>query len=472
MGFTQGLSGLNAASRNLTTIGNNIANSQTVGYKSGRTEFADMFAGSVGLGVKVADISRNFTGGSLQSTGRDLDLAINGEGFFRLSQGNQVVYSRNGQFHRTKEGYIANAQGAMLTGYNVQNFNSATSSPTIAASGNPEAIQLPTLGLNARATNEAMLTADLDAGADIPINATFDPADSDSFNWSSPFTIYDSLGNAHNLNLYFGKTATNNWEVHGRMMLGDAAQWSNTMSGTGTYPGTIAANLTNGGFAMNGEHTETVAGGTYKVNITGATFVAGAWTGGTVTYTQTLGSPIALAFDTSGNLDTVNGANGSLVNMAFNAQNGSNPITFSFDFDGTTQTAQKFRASGVLQDGYGSGDLVDIAIQDSGMVRGIYSNGETINLAQLSMARFASNQGLQPVGDNAWVETGASGQAVLGLASQGQFGTLRGGTLEGSNVDLSKQLVKMIIAQRTYQANAQTIKTQSQVMQTAVNMAR
>lgn len=402
MGFTQGLSGLNAASRNLTTIGNNIANSQTVGYKSGRTEFADMFAGAIGLGVNVADISRTFTGGPLTSTGRDLDLAINGEGFFRLSQGNQVVYSRNGQFHRTKEGNIANAQGALLTGYNVQYFNDPTQSATVNASGNPTEIELPTAGLNARATTEATLLADLNADADAVTVTPFDPTDSDTYNWSSPLAVYDSLGSAHSVNLYFSKTAANTWEVN--------AQSASASVGTFTLNFTSDGNLPTG------------------------------YTPATITVPTTNGS--------------------------------TNPISFTLDLEGTTQTAQKFRASSILQDGYASGDLVDIAIQDSGMVRGIYSNGETVNLAQLAMARFASNQGLQPVGDNAWVETGASGQAVLGLAGQGQFGTLRGGALEGSNVELSKQLVKMIIAQRTYQANAQTIKTQSQVMQTAVNMAR
>lgn len=594
MGFTQGLSGLNAASRDLTTIGNNIANSQTVGYKVGRTEFADMFAGSVGLGVKVSDISRNFSGGPLNSTGRDLDLALNGEGFFRLTQGDQVVYSRNGQFHRTKEGYIANAQGALLTGYNVQGFNSGN--PYVSASGNPGTIQLPTTGLNAVATTDASLVADLNAGADMPKNATFDPADSDSFNWSTPYTVYDSLGNSHNVNLYFAKSGTNTWNVYGRMALGSAATWSGTVNGSGTYPGGFdpvnfpgqlngshsvsvgssdyvvnvsgatrgpgtwntgnvtytmptawstsvgggglpdGTDLSTSASDPNGTHTFTVdgvsftatvagatgstgswsggtisyapttawpaafsGGGTYPpgfdpessptnpngsytfdlggytfdATVAGATGTAGTWSGGEIAYSQKLSSPISLAFDNSGNLQTVGGGTNSVAEgLTFNAHNGSNPITFDLNFGGSTQTAQEFRASGVLQNGHAAGDLVDIAITKDGTVRGAYSNGETVGLAQLTLARFASTYGLQATGDNAYIETGASGQALLGSAGSGQYGNVLDGTLEGSNVDMAQQLVDMIVAQRTYQANAKTITTQSQLMQTAIQMAR
>src|SRR5699024_10012082 len=116
MAFSQGISGLNAAAASLDTIGNNIANSRTVGYKSGRTEFADLFAGAQsGLGVQTSAITRSFTAGPLENTNRPLDIAISGDGFFRLTDGSQTLYSRNGQFHQTKDGFIANAQGARLT---------------------------------------------------------------------------------------------------------------------------------------------------------------------------------------------------------------------------------------------------------------------------------------------------------------------------------------------------------------------
>lgn len=406
MGFTQGLSGLNAAARNLTTIGNNIANSQTVGYKSGRTEFADMYAGSIGLGVKVSDVSRNFTGGAINTTGRDLDLAINGEGFFRLSQGEKAVYSRNGQFHRTKEGYIANAQGALLTGYNVSGFNSG--SPTINTNGTPGIIKLPTVGMNAHATTNMDMVLDLDSTTSV-VGIPATPADwANDAQWTSNFNVYDSLGNPHNVLLQFVRTS----------MAPTGSQWRVRAVAT---PGTITT------------------GGQFDLN-----------------------------FDTNGNLTTAM----PIAGMVLGTANGSDDITFDLNLSGSTQTNQDFRASGLLQDGYTSGDLVDIAIEGNGVVSGVYSNGQTVDLAQFKLARFASLQGLEPLGDNAWSETGASGQAVLGIAGTGQFGTLRGGALEKSNVDLSKQLVKMIIAQRTYQANAKTITTQSQIMQTAVNLAR
>lgn len=418
MGFTQGISGLNAAASDLAAIGNNIANSKTVGYKAGRVEFADIFSGAQGLGVQVADISRDFTGGSLNRTGRDLDLAIDGEGFFRLAEAGQVMYSRNGQFHKTKDGFIANAQGAQLTGYNVSNFNSTTAEPIIATSGTPQAIHIPTAGLNAKATTEASMVADLDAGAAIITPAVpFDPNDSDNYNWTAMTTVFDSLGNAHNVSLHFTKTAVNTWEVRAHTIRDDGSSW---------YLASDSATP----------------------------------------------APTTLSFDSSGNLTGVNTAGNFNAAYALTTLNGSNPINFTFNFRGATQTAQDFRASNPLQNGYTSGDLVDISIQGNGMIRGTYTNGQSINLAQVALASFASNQGLQPVGDNAWVETAASGQPVVGVAGSGQFGELLGSTLEGANVDLSEQLVQMIIAQRTYQANAQTIKTQSQILQTAVNLAR
>ena len=168
MSFTQGVSGLNAANSSLDTIGNNIANSQTIGFKSGRSEFADIYAGAkTGLGAQVSGVTQNFTGGALNNTGRALDVAIDGGGFFRLTDGAQTLYSRNGQFQQTKEGYIANAQGARLTGYNVTNFNNPSAEPTVAAGGNPVPLQIPTERMNAKATPQASLETALDAGAEI-----------------------------------------------------------------------------------------------------------------------------------------------------------------------------------------------------------------------------------------------------------------------------------------------------------------
>ncbi len=412
MGYTQGVSGLQAASSNLDTIGNNIANSQTTGFKSGRTEFADLYASAkTGLGVQVAGIDQNFNSGSLDNTGRHLDVAIDGGGFFRLVDSNQIVYSRDGAFQQTKDGHIANAEGALLTGYNVSNFNNPNAAAAVAASGDPVPIQFPPQGLNARATTQASLAAALDSGAKTKNADNFDSSNSDTYNWSTPSTVYDSQGNAYSMNLYFIKKDDNSWQVEGRVPL------------------------------RNGD---------------------------TEKLTQT-----ELKFNANGNLESVNGdTSATSTNYSFDPGNGTkNPLSFTFDFAGSSQDAQNFSAGSPRQDGYAPGALTGISMEKNGMVRGSYANGQSVNLAQVALASFANEQGLDPVSDNAWVETAASGQPALGIAGTGQLGNLLGGALEKSNVDLSQELVNMIVAQRAYQANAQTIKTQNQVLQTAVNLA-
>ncbi|KEZ78032.1 flagellar hook-basal body complex protein [Salinisphaera hydrothermalis] len=481
MGFTQGVSGLQAASADLNNIGNNIANSQTTGYKSSSTQFADIYAGArTGLGVAVAGTAQDFSAGSLNTTDRNLDVAIDGGGFFRLAHNGTTEYSRDGQFQQTKDGNLANSSGALLTGYNVSNFNNPNASASVNAGGTPQVIQLPSQGLNARATTQASLAAALDAGSSIKSGASFNANDANTYDWSTPNTVYDSLGNAHSVNMYFTKTGSNQWQVNGQMPLGSEA---NLATSVGQTP-------PNGGFAMNLSSFTNAAGntpsqdgnGTYQFNgytakVTGATGSAGSYSGGTVTYTQSLPAT-QLSFDPSGNLASATPVSGtkpgslgnSQVAYALDPQNGSSPIDFNFDFAGSTQTAQSFSAGNPSQDGYASGALTGITIQNNGMVTGSYDNGQSVNLAQIALAGFRNENGLQPVSGNAWTETADSGQPSLGTAGTGQFGDLRGGTLEASNVDLSKQLVDMIVSQRNYQANAQTIKAQSQILQTAVQL--
>ena len=470
MSFSQGVSGLNAANSSLSSIGNNIANSQTVGFKSGRSEFADIYAGAkTGLGAQVTGVTQNFAGGALNNTGRNLDVAIDGGGFFRLTDGAQTLYSRNGEFQQTKDGNIANAQGALLTGYNVTNFNNPAAEPTVAAGGNPVPLVIPTERMNAKATTQASLETALDAGAEIKTGA-FNADDADSYNWSTPNTVFDSLGNAHSVNLYFTKTAANSWSVNGEMALGEESNLPRTVDADATYNGFDPVAGGNGRYEFSdGDHN-------YTAYVSGASANPdGSFSGGQIRYVQQLPAS-TLSFNANGNLTEAGQQNkpdtlgASTVAYSLNAQNGSAPINFSFDFAGSSQTAQEFSASTPQQNGYVSGDLTAINIGKDGMIRGSYSNGQAINVGQIALASFRNEQGLSPVGGNAWVETAESGQPGLGVAGTGQFGSLLGSTLEGSNVDLSQQLVEMIIAQRNYQANAQTIKTQDQVLQTAVNL--
>ena len=415
MGFAQGVSGLNASASNLDVIGNNIANSGTIGFKSGTAQFSDVYAGSrVGLGTQVAGVSQNFTSGAVQTSSRALDVAItNGDGFFRLaSPGGEVAYSRNGQFNMDKNGFIVNSAGLQLTGYPVGANGSV-------AGGSPAPLQLPTTAMAPNSTQNIAAQFNLDSRSVAP-TAAFDASDSTTYNYANAVTVFDSLGNSHELSTFFSKTASNTWAV---------------------YATADGKPLATGG-AM-------------------ATAVAPA--------TPTAGKLGTLAFDTNGNLSAPVPSTITLAGLDF--ANGSGPMGFAVDVTGTTQFGNVNDVKKLTQDGYTSGALTSFAINQDGTVTGKYSNEQAKALGQIVLSSFVNPNGLQPKGDNVWAETSASGQPLTGKPGAGtKLGALTSGALEASNVDLTSELVNLIIAQRTYQANAQTVKTQDQVMQTLVNM--
>ncbi len=371
MAFSQAVSGLNAAATNLDVIGNNIANSATYGFKSGTASFADMFAGSkVGLGVKVAGITQDFTDGTTTNTGRGLDVAISQSGFFRLVDSN----------------------------------GSATGTPpTIQQGANPTAISIPNTLMAAKTTDTAAMQINLNSTDAAPTLA-FDPTNADSYNKKGSVTVFDSQGNSHDMNVYFVKSGTSNtWNVY--------TQDSSVANSAATLSTTL-------GFSNTGALT---SGGT--ASVTTATIP------------------------------------------------GATPATFSLSFLNSMQ--QNTGANNIVatsQNGYKPGDLVSYQINDDGTVVGNYSNEQTQLLGQIVLANFANNEGLASEGDNVWTATQSSGVALLGTAGTGNFGTLTNGALEASNTDLSKELVNMIVAQRNYQSNAQTIKTQDQILNTLVNL--
>lgn len=382
MGFSQALSGLNSAASNLDVVSNNIANSQTVGFKAAKTQFADVYASAkIGLGVSVSGVVQNFGSGNLDTTGRGLDLAISGEGFFKFEQAGQVIYSRNGQLTLTPDGYLENAQGGRLM-------------------GEQQALLIPSGQMAAKATDEVRSVFNLKSSSDVITATPFDPADPDTFNNSTTATVYDSQGNAHQMVVYFIKTANNAWTAQA------------TVDGN---PAGGSRNLT---FDANGVLT------------------AGA-TGAPFTYTPT---------------------------------NGAAPLSLSLNLTGTTQSGNDFEQTALTQNGYAAGSLVGITIDKNGNVVGGYSNEQTQTLGTLSIVTFRTPEGLQPVGDNGWVETAASGQPLSGVAGVGRFGSVFAGVLESSNVDLTRELVNLIIAQRNYQANAQSVKAQSDALEQAVNL--
>lgn len=427
MAFSQAVSGLNAAATNLDVIGNNIANSATYGFKSGAASFADMFAGSkVGLGVKVAGITQDFTDGTTTNTGRGLDVAISQNGFFRLVDSNgSVFYSRNGQFKLDENRNLVNMQGMQLTGY-----PATGTPPTIQQGANPAPITIPNTLMAAKATTTASMQINLNSTDKLPTKTPFSPTDSDSYNKKGSVTVYDTQGNAHDMNIYYVKIGDNKWDVY-------------------TQDASVAGSTATKNAVMN----FSTNGSLVSVN----------------NYVEQLIDPA----DPAAGTEIVEGpANAQpQIQITTGTINGAVPANFSLSFLNSMQ--QNTGANNIVatnQNGYKPGDLVSYQINDDGTVVGNYSNEQKQVLGQIVLANFANNEGLASQGDNVWAATQASGVELLGTAGTGNFGKLTNGALEASNVDLSKELVNMIVAQRNYQSNAQTIKTQDQILNTLVNL--
>lgn len=404
MSFGQGLSGLKAAAQRLDVIGNNIANSGTVGFKSSTISFADVYASSrVGLGTQVAAVNPNFTVGNLTVTGGQFDLAIDGEkGLFRIEDASGAVYfTRNGEFAPNKEGYLVNAQGYFLTGYI---RNPADGSYSL----QPEPIQLPMGniapratgaedGVKARAMNLDARTETIDAAA-----TPFSVTDPNSFHMSVPLTVYDSLGREHQLTQYFVKRGPNKWEVY--YQLG----------------------------------TELLTGGA---------------------------TPHILDFQNNGKIVTTSASN----SLTFTNLDGAADLTFTVDYSAATQFGGNFNYE-FVQDGYPTGEYASMAVAADGTVVANYTNGEMVEVGYVVLADFSNMLGLSPAGGNAWMQTPDSGAPRLGRPGLNGLATIMSQALEESNVDISTELVNMIITQRTYQANAQSISTQSEMMQALMNI--
>jgi flagellar hook protein FlgE len=476
MGFAQGVSGLNASAANLDVIGNNIANSGTVGFKSGSVLFSDVYAGSrVGLGTQVAGVSQNFTSGAVQTSSRGLDVAIvNGDGFFRLaSPGGEIAYSRNGQFDKDKDGYIVNAAGMRLTGYGVAANGSI-------AGGSPSALQLPTSAMAPNATQNISAQFNIDSRSTVPVKSPFDPGDSATYNYANAVTVYDSLGNSHEVSTFFVKTASNTWDVYatadGAPIKGSAVAIAaaTTAATTATTAATTAAATAAASAAIvaaagaAATPAEIAQAATDAAAETAANAAAASATANIAAVTNG-GKNGQLTFDSSGKLLTPTDGKMAMTGITF--ANGSAPMSFTADVTGTTQFGNVNDVKKLTQDGYTSGTLVAFAINEDGTITGKYSNEQAKTLGQVVLSSFVNPNGLKPTGGNLWSETASSGQPLTGTPGAGtKMGALASGALEASNVDLTSELVNLIIAQRTYQANAQTVKTQDQVMQTLVNM--
>lgn len=454
MAFQQGLSGLNTSSKALDVISNNVANASTVGFKMSDAHFADVYAASltggaamqVGIGTSLSGVAQQFTQGNISTTNNPLDISINGNGFFRVSNNGAISYSRNGQFHMDKYGYIVNDQNLRLTGY------PASTDGTIRKQ-TPTDLQLTPdlLKLQPTATGKSVggVYAGVQMGVNLDSRATAKtfPAptgaipniDPNNYNYSTALSTFDSLGNPHTLTMYFVKT--NN--------PGEWRMYSNTdgtlMNGAGDSPSlTAPATLT---FDSNGAlQTVRDAGGVLRYDTT------------TSPVTGTPEIPFTI------NLPNV------AANLSRPDWNAGPTMTFNMSLSGTTQYGAAFATNRLQQDGFSSGNLAGLSVGGDGVIQGRYSNGQTRNVGQLVLAMFQNPNGLSNVGGNQWVETSVSGQPTVDAPSSGLLGVVQSNSVEESNVDLTGELVKMITQQRNYQASAQSIKTQDQIMQTLVNL--
>lgn len=403
-----GVSGLIAEQGAIGVAGDNIANVNTTGFKRQRALFEDVFmrnggGGGQGAGVRQGALQQAFVQGSLENTGVATDLGISGGGFFAVSGSvdgiSGTFYSRSGQFRVNTEGALVDPSGMKLLGYQ------ALPDGTMSASVAP--IVIPTSGIPAQATDGMRVTANLNAAAEVTAAAFDVNQPSQTANFSTSVQVYDSLGNPHDLAVYFKKTGDGQWDYHV------------LAKGSETTPSSTDANV------------EVGSG--------------------------------ALQFTTQGALNSLSGAQainvtfGSAEPQAITLNLGSSLADGGTGLDGLTQFASPSNVSSSSQNGYSAGEMSGVAVKSNGVVEGLYTNGMRLPVGQIALANFRSESGLARAGNGLWISTAQSGQAALGTPGSGGRGAISAGTLETSNVDLAQEFTDMITHQRAFSANSKVI---------------
>ena len=417
-----GISGLQAHGDAISIVGDNIANVSTVGFKRDRASFDDMLGGELasqrlGGGVRLGASQTMWDQGAITPTGNPLDVAISGGGMF-VVKGNHSgqlgqFYTRDGRFQIDDTGFVTNQQGLRLQGFSID------------TAGN-RSLSIGDLPLGARAsppvaTTKAAMTVNLDATSTVP--AAFDQANPNATsNYATSETVYDSLGSAHHVQVYFRAQGNGAWEYHAMVDGGELA---------GGTPGTL---------------TE-IADGNLTFDTAGAL------------QTQTLNTSSA---------DFLNATPGQAIQFTF----GDDIASGGTGLAGSTQFSAASSVNGLDINGRSSGKLTSLQIADDGKITGVFDNGDKILVAQVALASFANNDGLQSVGDGLTTESTTSGKALIDLPGTGARGSLVSGALEGSNVDLSNELVTLIAYQRAFEANAKTVTTADEMMADVNNLKR
>ena len=418
-----GISGLNAHQTALGVVGDNIANVNTIGFKASRSSFEDILSQSlsggsnmqIGRGVKLGSVTAQFNQGSFQSTSSVTDLAIDGDGFFLLSDNNGKFYTRAGEFNFDSEGNLANSNGGKVQGYMMESNGQI--------SGTLSDINIASVSSSPTQSSKIDISANLDSRDSVPVAfSASDPAGTSNF--SSSMTVYDSLGNPHAVRIYFRKDDSNSWEWHAMVDGGEI---------TGGTSGVLEeqANGTIGFNSAGALDTETVTASSF--NFTGGASQAQA---------------IDFDFGTS---ITTDGGTG---------------------LDGTTQFGSTSATLFQKQDGSASGTLKSIGIDQDGVISGLFTNGTNKGLFRIAIANFKNPQGLSKSGKSMFSESKNSGLPNVGIPNTASFGKITSNSLEMSNVDLSSEFVRMITMQRGFQANSRIITTSDEILQELMNLKR
>lgn len=387
MSFNIALSGIQAINEQLNTLSNNIANAGTYGFKSSRANFASVYAGEQANGVQISSLTQNIgQNGSLQSTGRSLDAAIQGRGFFTSRDAQGVVsYSRVGIFSTNADGLLVDATGKMVQGYG------PTVNGVMGALGD---VTIPTGQIPAVATTRASYTGNMSDDWPTHAAADFDMNDSATYNMVKQSVVYDSLGAQHTVAQYFVKTGPTDVEVR---------------------------------YSING--AAPAAAHTLNFNATGQ--LATGQTGPALTFTP----------------------------------GGAAPVNFTFDYTGTTKFAGEATTTTNRPNGYASGTFVGVELDVDGSIVAKYSNEQQQVVGTVALATFPDEGSLAPISETSWVANAGSGAPLYTTPGVGLGGKLSKGALEGSNVDITSELVGLMTSQRNYQANSKVITAENQMMQ-------
>jgi len=410
MPFEIALSGLNAASSDLEVTGNNIANAATNGFKESRAEFASLYASAIQDTAVTSGQGVRVARIAQQFSQGSVDFTSNNLDLAISGEGFFVLESPEGTISYTRAGaYSVDREGIVTNQKNDRlQVYPATTAPDGSVSFATGVLENLVLPTT---TNTPQATSNIALqinldSSDDVITAPFDPLDPSTYNFPSNVVVHDSLGNKHTATSYFTKTAANTWE--GRTYIGGTPV---TVGGSATYP---------------------------------------------------------VTFDSTGNLTTP--AGGVISLDPYTAPGGGAPLDIDIDMTGTTQYAASSATSRVTQNGFSSGRLSGLDIDDEGVVFARYTNGQSSALGKVALAKFSNNQGLRQLGDTNWAESYSSGPPQYGEAATSSFGQIQSGALESSNVDLAAQLVSLITAQRNFQANAEVISTADTINQTIINI--